>query len=1689
MIQRRTRDYEVSLWSLQDSFIAVLKQYGLEYKGQIEDGKINCRDDGTETFSFSIPMYYRKNGKLVQNPAWYSVKTGALLTNMRKIKVIFNKDSDKPTIYEFLIVKVKETHGDDNSFYCDVDCEGLAFHELGKIGYKISLSAQDFYNDDYDWSTTGKWTNGKGKEITTQPLATLNYWNDKIFSTIGNWTYDIQMNWDSYSLWREEREGVVDDYVIDNDIITEMKKRESNKVYEEDFIDAWALKGDEIVPTHITYAREKARVSVDIQDSNVYNITQSLAETFGVFCKYVYDHDATGHIIKRTVVYYNNFLNEQDGTMDISYPYQTNSINRSLDSTDLVTKLFVKSVDDSNTGPLSIIDVGANKSQEDYILNFDYLHSIGGITDEQYKAVDEYLLNMRKINEQLTPVSAKVISLQSQLTNLEAELTTVKNSITLATEQLLSSTALLDSITSGKQVLTISPENPQTAVLIEDKAEGAHANSYYIKLTQKGIYAQTIRIYRTYSYQESKLKNQLSTGIVEYDDYGEVVRISNLYLDTSNPSKTVYITYQYRPSLYYERVTAMWQDRLSTDQARQENLTREINRIKYSLYGTKGVDSIYDIDVSNLYDIDVYHKYQNLLKLKQDTIRDFNAMMGPALREGFWQPEDYTDYGDQYNERYLVNLANYSEGGVDGSTGNSKFIWDDQLFEGEQDVYYELTAAQYKQAYPCIDLRKHPEILKLVAQNPDTPISFVYKPTTSFEDNPDMRETHVTDNRGNDTVFVIPGLYQLVNGERKLSTKYENIKLGFSEEYRKLIDGDSQQYIQGKIENKYNSAFTYDITPSLSEKSSYIWNVTTPKTKDAAIEVSKADQQQNSNGYVMSNIEEEVTALGIIPANHIRISTIDQGIDSTGARLQLISNANCTMDGWKFTLVVSNNKGSNITGNKNVDTTTVKVIGTNSVTKDPDANKNGEQQLADDTNSVFNLKYNVSNTESQTMDTNYYRWQILNNNQWEDIISYPYSEKNKVIVVDEGNYHGQATITLNDDGEIHQLKLTNKNTEFQHIFPDANNSKRVRLVVQSLFDMLQDEESFTAGAQYELYGRRSVPYAIDLKQTDPTINYAIQWNDDGNNYFRFSIRTETFTAELNTELTAKWYLKDLDNNWQEITTGSDSYAEYSIQTAIDKDAPAQTLSTLIITLKKEQGLNNLRNRFLNKRVKYQLSNIKGKYQTGDQYFQPLNFTAQIQVEDNGAQQLEQLTPAIVANQGDSHNQFTQKTITISKIVNAERVIWHILPPNQNSIILDSNATTEDEQHYYKVVTSTDNNNKLSSTLTIRIPLMNNQNCLRDNGTKIYCVLSNGSENTMTLPAGADAEDHEAAATLVVSYPLTITPDPNGYEWWPAINDTEGKNIGIIEFDIPSNILGILNNTQQDQQVIKELIESKSIYCQLDIIKILNKDLEQIKIFSEYQNNIKAITDIKNITFEISKDISNIHFLGEIYFGIKELDILNNNGTPIIDTSTIDHDKDYIIMGKIQINYADIVNSINISILIRQNLPEFIVPSNQYIKSGDEEQPIFASNSVIKIMNNKTPVNINIQDYLKKSSYDTFNWKCGNEQDKWATYAGMDVKEIDEIPWTLGNSSPSLLECSAMITTHQGKYSSDSDSNTYSIVTIGINNQGDSTVRNNGLVVHYYGLGYHQHLYLQATSLWGSVWSNYFSFPNLVNTKT
>ena len=90
IVNRNPRSYEVSIWTLQDSFITVLKSPYLEHKGQIENPELSLKDDSEDTFSFRIPMYIRQNGIKIENPNWFNVKNGNLIADMRKLKVIFN---------------------------------------------------------------------------------------------------------------------------------------------------------------------------------------------------------------------------------------------------------------------------------------------------------------------------------------------------------------------------------------------------------------------------------------------------------------------------------------------------------------------------------------------------------------------------------------------------------------------------------------------------------------------------------------------------------------------------------------------------------------------------------------------------------------------------------------------------------------------------------------------------------------------------------------------------------------------------------------------------------------------------------------------------------------------------------------------------------------------------------------------------------------------------------------------------------------------------------------------------------------------------------------------------------------------------------------------------------------------------------------------------------------------------------------------------------------------------------------------------------------------------------------------------------------------------------------------------------------------------------------------------------------
>jgi len=700
MTQQEVRSYEVSVWTLQDDFITVLKPANIEFKGQIQDGSLELNVDGTQEFSFTIPMYLNVDGIKKENPIWYDYRDGVLLVNMRKIKVILNKGTEDEEVFEYIITKVTERHEKDE-LYCDVECEGLAFSELGKQGYKISLVSDDFYDEDLKWfnKTTDV---GGNLLVPNEPHATLQYWLNKFLKpwptnnspvSPAIWYYVVDMDWGAYTVMAKRDKN-------SQEVIN--VARERDKVYEEEYVVSWELTNDGLIPGDIEGYKEKERL-VDLEESNIYNLTQDLAETFGIYCKYIYEHDENYRITARKIVFYNSFIEEGKGPIDINYKYNTTSISREMDGTDIVTKMYVRPVDSdvSASGLITIMDVGANKSLEDYVLNFDYLYSIGAIDDERYNYVSTYERKMREWNQELIPIGERLTALAVMLPEEEAKLATAETAVVLDKERRDKANQLYNSLVDKDGVIHVTNANPKPATLYQETSDEIGKDKFYINLTEKGIVNGTIKIYRNVEYNINTDDGYNLTDLIAIhpngiirDEFNNIVKISGIYFPSNDPNRghSVYLTYDYQPRLYYENVRRVWEQRVVKDEA-------ELVRAKAAVEDIK-------LEIKNLED-----KQKKLIAKKEEEIENFQRMMGPALREGYWQPDDYTDYGDTHTDSFsssAITLNRAPNGGqdffVDGNTGLDYFIWDSGLFDDEQKLYYEVGSNQQRQYYYFVDL-------------------------------------------------------------------------------------------------------------------------------------------------------------------------------------------------------------------------------------------------------------------------------------------------------------------------------------------------------------------------------------------------------------------------------------------------------------------------------------------------------------------------------------------------------------------------------------------------------------------------------------------------------------------------------------------------------------------------------------------------------------------------------------------------------------------------------------------------------------------------------------------------------------------------------------------------------------------------------------------------------------------------
>lgn len=706
VLKHEVRSYEVSLWTLQDDFLTVLKWSDAGQKGQIQNPELILNVDGTEKLSFSIPMYIRtmdyvKNqstGELEykqvykENPSWYTVENGMLILGLRKLKVIFNKLTEDEQVFEFVITNTHENHEGD-VLTCEVEAEGLAFQELGKIGYKINLSLESFELAYQEWQENGQWTDNWGNTNYDMPVATVDYWCQNgcglepylgpgYTMMSGQWYYSVEMKYNKFD-------------AVNNTFNEAL-------VYEDPYASNW---DDNLRPTNVITLQEKARI-IEVENSNLYNITQQIAETFGIFCRYEYIHDDNYHITGRKIVFYNNFMQEDSGTLSFTYPYSTKKTGRTIDSADVTTKLYVLSTDNDTIleGYNSIMNAPANMSGEDYILNFDYLYRTQAISEEQYKAINPYLKEMRELNKQLSYAQQQLSTYEEQLTDWSAKKKVYDNSIDLDSEQILQNQALKNELDSkdgnADGYIELTGSNCDQGIILTDASGAKYVN---LRNTNKGIVIESIKMYSTYT--AKSLSGEITTFYANTDEYNNAV---NLYFTSlSNSITKVYLTYKYDPKLYYDNIVKTWQVKLAKDREEAYKYARLIGPTSATETGynlepypaNTTLESAYNQGLNKKI-TDTKETIQNLIATKNNAVKRFEQLMGPALREGYWQPDDYKNFGDLHEYSSTITSDDITVDTEDGAI----VAWDTTLFDGEDTVYFQTGVTQEYEFYPCIDL-------------------------------------------------------------------------------------------------------------------------------------------------------------------------------------------------------------------------------------------------------------------------------------------------------------------------------------------------------------------------------------------------------------------------------------------------------------------------------------------------------------------------------------------------------------------------------------------------------------------------------------------------------------------------------------------------------------------------------------------------------------------------------------------------------------------------------------------------------------------------------------------------------------------------------------------------------------------------------------------------------------------------
>ena len=485
--------------------------------------------------------------------------------------------------------------------------------------------------------------------------------------------------------------------------------RASDKIYEDSYISSWGIEnGTEnsvasLKPLTYEEGVEKARI-VECANSNKYNITQTIAEQFGVFCVYEYKCDGRGQFIGeykddkgwwtgRKVIFYNRAI-KADEPLFFEYQKNLTSFSRTNDSSEIYTKLYVTPIDSQvlASGLASIADTPINPLMDDFILNFDYLYETGGITQYQYNQVKQYEVDVHNINTELANLAPIIDELEIQINEIEAETALIDKSIQELEEELSHYETLRNNPVTS-QTVTKNKDNPCSVVFVErDGCLTADLRLEGIDKTSiqgfKDNYKENNELFRskevsdtlktnTYNAKHlriTNIKKALATGNQAYyllqDKYGFPCEIYTGLRSEKDETKpvVVFLNLKYNPSNKYAAICDQLIARIAEDTELKQQKENEVSTLQAELD-------------------ELFNQRQEKLDNKEQLTLRLERILGPALREGYWNPDSsYDDPGEHVIKSLSTKPVRYNEG--THSRGNAYTIWDDKPFEGEEVGYY-----------------------------------------------------------------------------------------------------------------------------------------------------------------------------------------------------------------------------------------------------------------------------------------------------------------------------------------------------------------------------------------------------------------------------------------------------------------------------------------------------------------------------------------------------------------------------------------------------------------------------------------------------------------------------------------------------------------------------------------------------------------------------------------------------------------------------------------------------------------------------------------------------------------------------------------------------------------------------------------------------------------------------------------